>query len=29
MSTPVIELRGVHKTYRLGSHLVPALRCAA
>jgi putative ABC transport system ATP-binding protein len=23
---PVIELRGVHKTYRLGGHIVPALR---
>jgi putative ABC transport system ATP-binding protein len=23
---PVIELRGVHKTYRLGAHVVPALR---
>jgi putative ABC transport system ATP-binding protein len=26
MSTPVIELRGIHKTYRLGQHTVPALR---
>ncbi len=25
-SAPVIELRGVHKTYRLGEHIVPALR---
>ena len=23
---PVIELRGVHKTYKLGAHVVPALR---
>ena len=23
---PVIELRGVHKTYRLGAHIVPALQ---
>ena len=23
---PVIELQGVHKTYRLGAHTVPALR---
>jgi putative ABC transport system ATP-binding protein len=23
---PVLELRGVHKTYRLGQHVVPALR---
>ena len=23
---PVLQLRGVHKTYRLGSHVVPALR---
>lgn len=23
---PVVELRGVHKTYRLGAHVVPALR---
>ncbi len=26
MSTPVVELRGVHKTYRLGQHVVPALQ---
>jgi len=26
MSTPVVELRGVHKTYRLGQHVIPALR---
>lgn len=26
MSTPVIALQGVHKTYRLGAHTVPALR---
>lgn len=25
-TAPVIELRGVHKTYRLGAHVVPALR---
>ena len=25
-AAPVIELRGVHKTYRLGAHVVPALR---
>ena len=25
-SSPVIELRQVHKTYRLGQHVVPALR---
>jgi putative ABC transport system ATP-binding protein len=25
-ATPVIELRGVHKTYRLGAHVVPALQ---
>jgi putative ABC transport system ATP-binding protein len=24
--TPVLELRGLHKTYRLGPHVVPALR---
>ena len=24
--TPVLSLRGVHKTYRLGTHVVPALR---
>jgi len=23
---PVVELRGVHKTYRLGQHVIPALR---
>ncbi len=23
---PVVELRGIHKTYRLGQHVVPALR---
>jgi len=26
MSTPVVELRGVHKTYRLGQHVIPALQ---
>lgn len=26
MSAPVIALQGVHKTYRLGAHTVPALR---
>ena len=26
MSTSVVELRGVHKTYRLGQHVIPALR---
>jgi putative ABC transport system ATP-binding protein len=25
-TAPVIELRGIHKTYRLGGHVVPALR---
>ena len=25
-NAPVIELRGVHKTYRLGAHVVPALQ---
>jgi putative ABC transport system ATP-binding protein len=25
-AVPVIELRGVHKTYRLGAHIVPALQ---
>jgi putative ABC transport system ATP-binding protein len=25
-SAPVIELRGIHKTYHLGGHVVPALR---
>ncbi len=25
-AAPVVELRGVHKTYRLGAHVVPALR---
>ena len=25
-ATPVLEVRGVHKTYRLGEHVVPALR---
>jgi len=25
-AAPVIELRGVHKTYRLGAHVVPALQ---
>ena len=25
-TAPVIELRGVHKTYRLGAHVVPALQ---
>lgn len=25
-ATPVMRLRGVHKTYRLGSHVVPALQ---
>ncbi len=25
-TAPVIELRGVHKTYKLGAHVVPALR---
>ena len=24
-TTPVLELRGLHKTYRLGQHVVPAL----
>ncbi len=24
--TPVVELRGVHKTYRLGAHVIPALQ---
>ena len=24
--SPVLSLRGVHKTYRLGEHVVPALR---
>jgi putative ABC transport system ATP-binding protein len=26
MSRPVVELRGVHKTYRLGQHVIPALQ---
>ncbi|MEP7297226.1 MAG: ABC transporter ATP-binding protein [Burkholderiales bacterium] len=26
MSTAVVELRGVHKTYRLGQHVIPALQ---
>ena len=26
MSKPVVELRGVHKTYRLGQHVIPALQ---
>jgi len=26
VSTPVVELRGVHKTYRLGQHVIPALQ---
>jgi putative ABC transport system ATP-binding protein len=26
MSTPVLSARGLHKTYRLGAHVVPALR---
>ena len=26
MNAAVIELRGVHKTYRLGQHVIPALR---
>ena len=26
VATAVLQLRGVHKTYRLGSHVVPALR---
>src|SRR5260221_9590809 len=25
-ASPVISLRGVHKTYRLGQHVIPALR---
>ena len=24
--TPVVEMRGVHKTYRLGQHVIPALQ---
>ena len=23
---PVVEMRGVHKTYRLGQHVIPALQ---
>ena len=26
MTTPVVELRAVHKTYRLGQHVIPALQ---
>jgi putative ABC transport system ATP-binding protein len=26
VSTPVVELRGVHKIYRLGQHVIPALQ---
>ena len=26
MNTAVVELRGVHKTYRLGQHVIPALQ---
>ena len=26
MSTAVVEMRGVHKTYRLGQHVIPALQ---
>jgi len=26
VSRPVVELRGVHKTYRLGQHVIPALQ---
>ncbi len=26
MTDPVLQLRGVHKTYRLGTHVVPALQ---
>jgi putative ABC transport system ATP-binding protein len=26
MPAPVVELRGVHKTYRLGQHVIPALQ---
>jgi putative ABC transport system ATP-binding protein len=26
MTAPVIELRGVRKTYRLGEHVIPALQ---
>ena len=26
MSAPVLSARGLHKTYRLGAHVVPALR---
>ena len=25
-STPVVDLRGVHKTYRMGQHVIPALQ---
>ncbi len=25
-STPVVALHGVHKTYRLGEHVIPALQ---
>ena len=26
MNTPVVALRGVRKTYRLGTHVIPALQ---
>ena len=26
MNTPVVALHGVHKTYRLGAHVIPALQ---
>jgi putative ABC transport system ATP-binding protein len=25
-TAPVVRLRGVHKTYRLGAHVIPALQ---